>query len=79
MLDDDGLVHSNAGLRLFWFNFSNGQKKKERTTLNEHVGTQKTAHFTIVSTTLLIGLNIKFLVRNLRKAAGISIHSNKLP
>ena len=34
--------------------------KKKRTKRNEHVGMQKGANFTIVSTTLLIGLNIKF-------------------
>ena len=34
--------------------------KKKRTKRNEHVGKQKGADFTIVSTTLLIGLNIKF-------------------
>ena len=48
---------------------------------HEHVRMQKNAHFNIVSTTLLIGLNIKFLVRNLRKAACISIplYSIQLP
>ena len=62
--------------------FSNGEDKKERTTrYHEHVRMQKNAHFNIVSTTLLIGLNIKFLVRNLRKAACISIplYSIQLP
>ena len=39
---------------------SNGADKKERTKRNEHVGMQKGAIFTIVSNTLLIGLNIKF-------------------
>ena len=39
---------------------SNGPDNKERTKSNEHVGMQKGAIFTIVSTTLLIGLNIKF-------------------
>ena len=34
--------------------------KKKRTKRNEHGGMQKGANFTIVSTTLLIGLNIKF-------------------
>ena len=34
--------------------------KKKRTKRNEHVGMQKGANFTIFSTTLLIGLNIKF-------------------
>ena len=34
--------------------------KKKRTKHNEHVGMQKGANFTIFSTTLLIGLNIKF-------------------
>ena len=33
--------------------------KKERTKRNEHVGMPKGANITIVSTTLLIGLNIK--------------------
>ena len=35
--------------------------KKERTKRNEHIGMQKGGNFTIVSTTLVIGLNIKFL------------------
>ena len=38
---------------------SNGPDKKERTKRNENVGMQKSANFTIVSTTLMIGLNIK--------------------
>ena len=33
---------------------------KKRTKRNEHGGMQKGANFTFVSTTLLIGLNIKF-------------------
>ena len=37
---------------------SNGPDKKERTKRNENVGMQKSASFTIVSTTLMIGLNI---------------------
>ena len=37
---------------------SNGPDKKERTKRNENVGMQKSANFTIVSTTLIIGLNI---------------------
>ena len=37
---------------------SNGQDKKERTKRNEHIGMQKSANFTVFSTTLLIGLNI---------------------
>ena len=37
---------------------SNGTDKKERTKRNENVGMQKSANFTIVSTTLMIGLNI---------------------
>ena len=37
---------------------SNGPDKKERTKRNENVGMQKSANFTIVSTTLMIGLNI---------------------
>ena len=37
---------------------SNGQDKKERTKCNEHIGMQKSANFTVFSTTLLIGLNI---------------------
>ena len=39
---------------------SNGPDKKERTICNEHAKMQKGANFTIISTTLLIGLNIKF-------------------
>ena len=39
---------------------SNGPGKKERTKRNEHIGMQRGANFTIVSTTLLISLNIKF-------------------
>ena len=39
---------------------SNGQDKKERTKCNEHIRMPKYANFTIFSTTLLIGLNIKF-------------------
>ena len=39
---------------------SNGPDKKERTKRSEHVGMQKGANFTIVSTKVLIGLNIKF-------------------
>ena len=38
----------------------NSQDKKERTKRNKHVRMQKDASFTIVSTSLLIGLNIKF-------------------
>ena len=37
----------------------NGPGKKERTKHNEHVGMQKGATI-LLSTTLLIGLNIKF-------------------
>ena len=37
---------------------SNGPDKKERTKRNENVGMQKSDNFTIVSTTLMIGLNI---------------------
>ena len=39
---------------------SNGQDKKERTKCNEHIRMQICANFTIFSTALLIGLNIKF-------------------
>ena len=39
---------------------SNGPDKKERTKRSEHVGMQKGANFTIVSTIVLIGLNTKF-------------------
>ena len=35
-------------------------RARERTKRKEHVGMPKGAHITIVSTTLLIGLNIKF-------------------
>ena len=38
----------------------NSQDKKERTKRNKHVRMQKGATFTIVSTSLLIGLNVKF-------------------
>ena len=39
---------------------SNGPDKKERTKRNEHmIGIQRGGNFTIVSTTLLIGLKIK--------------------
>ena len=40
--------------------FSNDSDKRERTKRIEHVGKRKDANFTIVFTTLLIGLNIKF-------------------
>ena len=36
----------------------NGPDKEERTKRNENVGMQKSANFTIFSTTLMIGLNI---------------------
>ena len=39
---------------------SDSPDKKERTKHNEHIGMQKDANFTVLSTTLLIGLNIKF-------------------
>ena len=39
---------------------SNGPDNKERTKPNEQVRIQKGANFTVVSTTLLIGFNIKF-------------------
>ena len=42
------------------FSLSNGPDKKERPKRSEHVGMQKGASFTIVSTKVLIGLNIKF-------------------
>ena len=38
----------------------NGADKKERTKRNESIGMQRGANFTIVFTTLLIVLNIKF-------------------
>ena len=39
---------------------SNGPDKKERNKNNEHAKMQKCANFTIVSTSLLIHLDIKF-------------------
>ena len=42
------------------YRLSSGPDKKERTKRNEHAVMQKGAILTIVSTTLLIGLNIKF-------------------
>ena len=48
-------------IQSFLLNLSNGPDKKERTKHNEHVGMQKHANFTTVSTMLLIGLNCKFL------------------
>ena len=39
---------------------SNGPDKTERTKNNEHVEMQKGAKFTVLSFTLLIGLNNKF-------------------
>ena len=44
----------------YWATYCNGPDKKERTKRNEHVGMQKVGNFTIVPTTLLIGLNITF-------------------
>ena len=38
---------------------SNGPDKKERPKRSEHIGMQKGANFTIVSTKVPIGLNIK--------------------
>ena len=48
------------------------QTRRKGPKRSEHVGMQKGANFTIVSTKVLIGLNIQFL-RNLRKAACTSI------
>ena len=59
------------------FNISNGPDKKERTKCNEPVGMQKDDNFSILSTTLLIGLNINFL-RNLCKAAANQFPYNKI-
>ena len=42
------------------FKLSNGPDKKERPKRREHVGMQKGANFNIVSTMVLIGLNIRF-------------------
>ena len=42
------------------FNISNGPDKKERTKCNEPVGMQKDDNFSILSTTLLIGLTLNF-------------------
>ena len=51
------------GMDIFWNNtltfLRNSQDKKERTKRNKHVRMQKGATFTIVSTSLLIGLNFK--------------------
>ena len=53
-----------GGMDIFWNDtltfLRNSQDKKERTKCNKHVRMQKGATFTIVSTSLLIGLNIKF-------------------
>ena len=52
------------GMDIFWNDtltfLRNSQDKKERTKRNTHVRMQKGATFTVVSTSLLIGLNIKF-------------------
>ena len=52
---------------------SNGADKKERTKRNEHIGMQRGVNFTIVSTTLLIGLNT-----NLTKSSQSSMYINPL-
>ena len=53
-----------GGMDIFWNDtltfLRNSQDKKERTKRNKHVRMQKGATFTIVSTSLLIGLNNKF-------------------
>ena len=56
-------------------------RRKEPHAIMNKSECKKKAHFNIVSTTLVIGLNIKFLVRNLRKVACISIplYSIQLP
>ena len=51
------LLSKNNFIQSFLLNLSNGPDKKERKKCNEHVGMQKDANFTTVSTTLLIGLN----------------------
>ena len=48
------LDHASSG------QLRNGPDKNERTKPNEQVRMQKGANFTFVSTTLLIGFNIKF-------------------
>ena len=55
------LLSKNNFIQSFLLSFSNGPDKKERTKRNEHVGMQKDANFTTVSTMLLIGLNCEFL------------------
>ena len=55
---------------------SDGSDKKETTKRNEHVGMQKGAYFCSLPTTLLNGVNMKFL-RNLRIA--FIIFSDHLP
>ena len=53
-----------GGMDILWNDtltfLRNSQDKKERTKRNKHVRMQKGATFTIVLTSLLIGLNIKF-------------------
>ena len=59
-------VEGGGGMDIFWNDtltfLRNSQDKKERTKHNKHVRMQKgaTGTFTIVSTSLLIGLNNKF-------------------
>ena len=55
---------------------SDGSDKKETTKRSEHVGMQKGAYFCSLPTTLLNGVNMKFL-RNLRIA--FIIFSDHLP
>ena len=51
------LLSKNSFIQSFLLNLSNGPDKK----CNGHVGMQKDANFTAVSTMLLIGLNCEFL------------------
>lgn len=55
------LLSKNNFIQSFLLNLSNGLDKKERKKRNGHVGMQKDANFTAVSTMLLIGLNCEFL------------------
>ena len=55
------LLSKNNFIQSFLLNLSNGPDKKERKKCNGHVGMQKDANFTAVSTMLLIGLNCEFL------------------
>ena len=64
----------------YWVELCYGPDKKERTKRNEHLGMPKGGLFTIVSTTLLIGLNIKFYEISPQSSVYIDpLFSNQLP